>query len=75
MVPLSSAGEDAAEVRIRLVRIKALCDRLLTEQTNSGDARALAERIYAEVEAARAALKAPDGCLGTYSVETQSVPF
>ena len=56
---MSSLAEDAADVATRLGRIKALCDRLVTEQANSTEARALAARICAEAEAARAALERP----------------
>jgi hypothetical protein len=56
---MSSVTDDAAELARRLARIKALCQRLVTEQANSAETRAVAERICAEVEAARVTLEGP----------------
>lgn len=50
--------EEAADLITRLERIKYFSEQLIRIQADSTDARALAERIKQEVEAARSALKA-----------------
>jgi hypothetical protein len=52
-------GDDAADIAARLERIQKLTERLVHAQADSADARAVADRIKREVEAARASLKAP----------------
>jgi hypothetical protein len=47
---------DAVDLAARLERIHVLTEHLVHTQADSADARALAERIKGEVEAARASL-------------------
>jgi hypothetical protein len=56
---MSSRGGDAADLAARLEPIQKLTEQLVHAQADSADARAVAERIKREVEAARASLKVP----------------
>jgi hypothetical protein len=54
---MATRVDEAAEIAARLERIQKLTDQLVHAQADSADARAVAERIKREVEAARASLK------------------
>lgn len=45
---MATAADDTADLAARLLRIKALCERLLAERANGAEVRIIAERIGAE---------------------------